>query len=334
MTAISIAEPSPKILEPEPVDDIRLFPRSPEVPEGCIVVDDIPGDDFPYPVHIHKVNYVTREIASADRDERESIDLPMWIFEPQLPDGTPETVREQQRWPGIVFVRGSAFHEQNVLDYISYFVRLAERGFVVAAPKYRHSDIAAFPAQMQDCKTAVRFVRKNADTYHVDGDRIALFGDSSGGHTVLMAGFTADHEPDTPVYGECSSAVSCIVDWYGPTDFSMMNRYPSVQNHTDADSPEGFEIGHVDVLDNPELNAKASVLAYISEDAPIPPTLIMHGGRDMIVPFNQSVRLYAKLKECRKDVTFMKINNANHACLGFRSNRALDMVVDYIRQHM
>lgn len=66
-------------------------------------------------------------------------------------------------WPVIVFVRGSAFHEQNVTDYSNYFVRIAEQGYVVAALKYRHSDIAPFPVQMQDCKTAVRFMRKNAN---------------------------------------------------------------------------------------------------------------------------------------------------------------------------
>ena len=62
---------------------------------------------------------------------------------------------------------------------------------MVAALKYRHSDIAPFPAQMQDCKTAVRFMRKNAERFHCNKDRIALWGDSSGGHTVLMAGSLA-----------------------------------------------------------------------------------------------------------------------------------------------
>ena len=146
-------------------------------------------------------------------------------------------------WPVIVFVRSSTFHEQNVTDYSNYFVRIAEQGYVVAALKYRHSDIAPFPAQMQDCKTAVRFMRKNAERFHCNKDRIALWGDSSGGHTVLMAGFTGNRAPDTDAYAEESAEVNAIVDWHGPTDFAKMNFYPSSQNHSDPQCPEGVVIG-------------------------------------------------------------------------------------------
>lgn len=159
-------------------------------------------------------------------------------------------------WPVIVFVRGSAFHKQNVTDCSNYFVRIAEQGYVVDALKYRHSDIAPFPAQMQDCKTAVRFMRKNAERFHCNKDRIALWGDSSGGHTVLMAGFTGNRAPDTDAYAEESAEVNAIVDWHGPTDFAKMNFYPSSQNHSDPQCPEGVVIGGGDVLEHPDLSAQ------------------------------------------------------------------------------
>lgn len=155
------------------------------------MISDLDQDDFGYPVNIEQVTYVTRQLADGS-----SVDLPIWVFTPGV-DNMPEGAMPEGGWPVIVFVRGSAFHKQNVTDCSNYFVRIAEQGYVVAALKYRHSDIAPFPAQMQDCKTAVRFMRKNAERFHCNKDRIALWGDSSGGHTVLMAGFTGNRAPDT-----------------------------------------------------------------------------------------------------------------------------------------
>lgn len=165
----------------------------------------------------------------------------------------------------------------------------------------------AVPAQMQDCKTAIRYVRRNAERLGFDPGRIALFGDSAGGHTVLVAGFTGDAAPDTPEYAETSAEVSCIVDWYGPTDFVKMNYYPSSQDHNPADCPEGMELGGVSVLENPDRSREASPMTYLSEDRPTPPTLIMHGGRDLLVPFNQSCRLYVTMRALGKDVTFLSL---------------------------
>lgn len=114
---------------------------------------------------------------------------------------------------------GSAFHKQWLWDHISRHIRMAEHGYVVAIVEYRPSEIAPFPAQMQDAKTAVRFLKKHCEEYHIDVDHMAIAGDSSGGHTALMAGFTGDEGPDTRLYGEYSAKVNCIIDLYGPTVF-------------------------------------------------------------------------------------------------------------------
>lgn len=188
-----VAPPSPTQLAPipTPVEQTKFFPHTDEFPEGCQVISDLDQDDFGYPVNIEQVTYVTRQLADGS-----SVDLPIWVFTPGV-DNMPEGAMPEGGWPVIVFVRGSAFHKQNVTDCSNCFVRIAEQGYVVAALKYRHSDIAPFPVQMQDCKTAVRFMRKNAERFHCNKDRIALWGDSSGGHTVLMAGFTGNRAPDT-----------------------------------------------------------------------------------------------------------------------------------------
>ncbi|KAA8826791.1 alpha/beta hydrolase [Bifidobacterium reuteri] len=325
-----IAPPSPQPLEPieTPIPETKNFPHTDEVPEGCIVLSEPSEDTFGYPVDMEQITYATRQLADGT-----SVDMPLWVFMPGV-DNMPEGRIPEDGWPVIVFVRGSAFHEQNVLDYLNYYVRIAERGYVVAAVKYRPSDDAPFPAQMQDCKTAVRFMRANAERFHANKDRVALWGDSSGGHTVLMAGFTGDTAPDTPDYQPVSAEVKCIVDWYGPTDFAMMSHYPSSQNHHVPECPEGVELGGVDVLEHPELNRAASPMTYLTADRPTPPTLIMHGGRDQLVPFNQSCRLYATMRALGKDVTFYKLDNSCHACYGFRSDTAFDVVFDWLKDRL
>ena len=91
---------------------------------------------------------------------------------------------------------------------------LARRGFVTAILQYRESDLAAFPAQIQDAKTGVRFLRKHAEEYHIDVDNIFIMGDSSGGHTAVLAGITAGQDIlDTEDYNEFSCEVKAIVDF-------------------------------------------------------------------------------------------------------------------------
>lgn len=174
----------------------------------------------------------------------------------------------------------------------------------------------------------------NAGKYRVDADRTALWGDSSGGHTALMAGFTGDGEPDMDAYREQSAAVKCIVDWYGPTDIAKMNYYPSSMDHTQADSPEGFVIGRKNVLENPELADATVPMNYLSREKETPPLLIMHGGSDMLVPFNQSCRLYERMKELGKNVEFIKLAGANHGFMGFNCDEALDAVEGFLRKYI
>ena len=126
-------------------------------------------------------------------------------------------------------------------------------------------------------------MRMNAEKYNIDSQRIALWGDSSGGHTVVMAGITADCELDTELYKEFSCKVQCIIDWYGPTDISKMNYVLSSQNHIEPDSPEGYLIGCKNVLENLDLVAPTIPMNYLSADKEVPPIMIMHGSRDDLV---------------------------------------------------
>ena len=260
MVAPASAEPLKPI--PTPVDQVADFPHSDEVPEGCVVIEDDFADTFFFSTYITEEKYVTRETKEGHLDLKLTIYTP-FHDDPNMPDGNHEN-----GWPVIVFMRGAAFFKPNPASFNSLYTRLSEKGYAVVVPEYRPSTVAPFPAQMQDCKTAIRYVRRNAERLGFDPGRIALFGDSAGGHTVLVAGFTGDAAPDTPEYAETSAEVSCIVDWYGPTDFVKMNYYPSSQDHNPADCPEGMELGGVSVLENPDRSREASPMTYLSEDRP------------------------------------------------------------------
>ena len=293
------------------------FPRDPEVPEG---VEVIQLQDRPVPPPVFHLNVVY--------DRKNDVDLHLQILTPFIPYG------RNEKYPLIVFIPGSAWMKQAYFQSLPNMIRMSQKGYATAIVEYRHTGLAGFPAQAEDAKTAIRFMRLHAEEYHVDTERIAVWGDSSGGHTALMAGLTIGDYPDNGTYGDVSSAVSCIVDWYGPTDIIEMNSYPSAMDHIEPASPEGRLIGFKNVRENPELTRKASPLYYLFAEKEIPPLLIMHGNRDQLVCYQQSVFLYQKMKELGKDVQMYCLDGAYHGFGGFQSDEALEIVDRFIRSKM
>lgn len=216
-------------------------------------------------------------------------------------------------FPIIVFIQGSAWFAQNRHTAIPQLSDFAHRGYVVASVEHRHSLEAEFPAQIQDVKSAIRFLRAHSSTYRIDPERVAIWGDSSGGHLAALVGVSegGGEEFETDAYPEQSSGVKAVVDFYGPTDFLRMSNFPSRIDHDAASSPESLLIGGP-IQQHREKATKANPIAYISKDKTLPPFLIMHGDQDDIVPFNQSVLLYQALIEARQDVTFYKVKGGGH----------------------
>lgn len=295
----------------------RNFPESEELPEGAYEISL--EDTYGYGVNFKPdVTYINR----AGTDLHLNIITPVDKCDPM------------RTWPLIVFIQGSGWGKQNLYDHFPLLLRMAQRGYVTAIVEYRSSDIAAFPAQVEDAKTAIRYLKKNAQTYSIDCGRIALWGDSSGGHTAVMVAVTENNWPDTDAYGEFTTAVNCVIDWYGPTDISKMSSYPSTMDHVSAQCPEGKLLGGVPVLDNPDRVYPTVPMNYISKEKKLSPILVMHGGSDMLVPFNQSVRLYEKLKETGKEVEFVKLTGAHHGHGGFNSDKALDFVEQFMKKYL
>jgi acetyl esterase/lipase len=301
MENLELIPPYPMFGEP--------FPESEELPEGTISVK---WTDKPGSVLIDlKTNVVYQSLSGEDQHLQIITPLSM------IPDNTPA-----RKYPLVAYIQGSAWMRQNIMMSLPLLIQVAQAGYVVAIVEYRPTEIAMFPAQIEDAKSAIRYMIEYAEEYHVDPGKIIVWGDSSGGHTAVSVGISGD------------VPVKCIVDWYGPTDIKMMNYYPSKMDHISADSPEGKLLGNKPVLENIELAEQANPITHLSIAKPTPPILIMHGGSDGAVPFNQSVRLYNKLRELGKEVTFYKLEGGDHGTGGFNSDECLRTTLDYIASHI
>jgi len=224
--------------------------------------------------------------------------------------------------PLIIWIHGGAWKGGSKEQCPA--LRYLERGYAVASLNYRLSQHAIFPAQIEDCKAAVRWLRAHAKENHLDVNRFAAWGSSAGGHLVALLGTSGGvKEFDVGENLTESSRVQAVVDWFGPTDFTLMSKY-SVPNapfdHDAADSPESQLIGGA-IQQNKEKAAKASPLTYVSKDDP--PCLIMHGNKDNLVPYQQSELLRDALQKAGVSVTLKIIEGAGH---GF-GGRDIDMPV-------
>ena len=181
--------------------------------------------------------------------------------------------------PAIIFIHGGGWRAGNRSMYRLYASRFALKGFVTINISYRLSGQALFPAALEDVQTVIRWARKNAATYQIDPDRIGLAGGSAGGHLALLAGYLGDNPGviTKREFPEFSNSVQAIVDLYGPTDLTtpFCQTVPIVEKFLGTTFQE-----------KPDLFKKASPVTWIGKDSP--PTLIIHGTLDDVVPFEQA----------------------------------------------
>lgn len=183
---------------------------------------------------------------------------------------------------------------------------LVAAGFVVASADYRLSGTAVFPAQLQDAKAAVRWLRTNAAAYGVDPDRIYAWGDSAGGHLASLVALTADANTTA------ADRVAAVAAWYPPTDLVKLGRQALPDAVASADDPgsrEALLLG-AQPADAPEKAAAASPLSYVHRDAP--PFFLAHGTADRFVPAAQSASLAEALEAAGAAVELLLIDGADH----------------------
>ncbi len=240
---------------------------------------------------------------------------------------------KNEGYPLILFVQGSAWRKQDIYKRLPQLGYVARKGFTVALVQYRESEIAPFPAQVQDTKAAIRFLRKHAGQYRINPDQVFLWGDSSGGHTALLAGMTADSQNmQTEFYEGEKEKVNAIIDFYGVVDIRMPDGFPNTPNHQQADSAEGMLMGGRNINEIPEEAKKSVPMEYIGPDTP--PILIMHGTKDRTVSFKHSVKLYEALKKKGKVTEFYRICGADHGSPAFYTDDTLDLMISFIRKYI
>jgi len=207
-------------------------------------------------------------------------------------------------FPVIVSIHGGGFEAGDKRDaQAEPMLKGLERGYAVVSVNYRLSGEEIWPAQIYDCKAAIRWIRANADKYNFDPDNIAAWGGSAGGHLSAMLGTSGDIEKleDLSLGNqEYSSRIQAVVDWFGPTDFLKMDEQleesgvPDPMIHCVPGAPESNLLGQ-DIRNVPELVKEADPTTYVSSDDP--PFFIQHGTEDNLVPYQGSVILARKLGE-------------------------------------
>ena len=233
--------------------------------------------------------------------------------------------------PLVVFVNGGGYRSPKMYIRIPWLARLAERGYIVAMPQYRGSDIAAFPAMVQDVRTAIRFLRSHADEFSIDPDRIVLMGGSAGGHAALLATYGDDRfdAPDDDL--SISAAVCGVLDLYGPTDLLQME--PEGCSELEAAlSLSGRWFGGIDIRHHPESVAPSIVSRYIHAGVSIPPAFIAHGDADEVVPYHQSKILFHALNAAGHEAEFYCLDGAGHADPAFFTESMMDLYADFINR--
>jgi acetyl esterase/lipase len=237
--------------------------------------------------------------------------------------------------PVIVWVHGGAWMGGSK-DGGGPALPFAGKGYAVASINYRLSQHAVFPAQIEDCKGAIRWLRANAKTYNLNPERIGVWGASAGGHLVALLGTSGGVEDREGKGGNLdqSSRVQAVVDFFGPTDFLQMDAHalPGARlKHDVPTSPESRLIGGA-IQENVEKVGRANPIKYVTKDAP--PFLIVHGEQDPLVPCHQSELLYQALKQVRSDVTFYKIAGSGHGSPEFHTDMMRAAVQAFFDKHL
>lgn len=239
------------------------------------------------------------------------------------------------RFPLIVFVQGSAWTFPNVNYEIPQLARYAQHGYVVATVTHRNSnDGFPFPAFLEDVKCAVRYLRAHADEHRIDPERVAVYGTSSGGNTALLLGLTGDDARyKTDEYADYSDAVSAVVECFGPTDMFTLYEYHKARNGEAAAIPA--VIGYpAESEEGKNIARDMSPLLIAEEGKAYPPTLILHGDCDTVVPYeSQGVRMYERLCELGCDTEMVCVEGADHEG-SFWSDELHDIAFAFLNRYL
>jgi acetyl esterase/lipase len=245
-------------------------------------------------------------------------------------------------FPVVVMVHGGGFMFGDKADGagLAGVDQLLAAGYAVASINYRLSGEAKYPAQIQDAKAAVRYLRANAAQYELNPEQIGAWGASAGGNLVALLGTTCGvPELEGADLGntEQSSCVQAVVDWFGPIDFLKMDEQfagsSCAQDHNDANSPESQLVG-APIQTVPDVVKTTNPMNYITaDDAPF---LIQHGSSDCNIPPIQGQNLADALGAVvgAENATYTLIDGAGHGGAQFGTEANLALVIAFLDMHL
>jgi len=228
---------------------------------------------------------------------------------------------QKNTYKAVIVIYGSAWFSNNAKAMASASIGtpLLQAGFAVVSINHRSSTEAIWPAQIQDVKAAIRYVRANAASYDIDPSFIGITGFSSGGHLATFAGvtndvktltsadLTVDIEGSVGNYLSTSSRVHAVVDWFGPVDMARMS---NCEAPNDQSSPEAILIGKKDPRLEPDWVKLISPINFVDKDDP--KILIIHGDTDNVVPHCQSINLKNAYDNAGGNATFISVPGGGH----------------------
>ncbi|RSL34081.1 alpha/beta hydrolase [Salibacterium salarium] len=262
-----------------------------------------------------------------------SVPLEMDILEPQ----------KEEASPAVLFVPGGGFMSANNEKSVQQRMEIAEEGYVVASMEYRITPQSTFPDPLKDVKSAIRFLRANAEKFNIDPERIAVMGSSAGGYLSAFAGVTNGvDEFDTGEHLNESSDVQAVIDLYGLSDLTKVGDgkpEEAASLHDSASAPEGMWVNGPAVFgpggsihDNPELADEANPISYVSEtDTPF---LFLHGDSDELVLPSQTEILHEALLSQGADSTRYLIEGAGHGGMEWVQPEVIDILTDFLDEKL
>jgi acetyl esterase/lipase len=233
--------------------------------------------------------------------------------------------------PLVVYIHGGGWRSGSRKN--SFASWIAEHGYALASIEYRLSKVATFPAQIHDCKGAVRWLRANATKYGYDVERIAVVGTSAGGYLAVLLGTTAgEKEMEGEVGGNLdqSSRVQAVVDFYGPTDFVLRSKDQPKQ--TDTPGGKVYQLLGKPVKKNVELAKTASPAFHVTKDDP--PLLIFHGTQDKTVLINQAERIRDAYKSEGLIVEYRTVEGAGHGGSAYTTPKCQEPTLQFLKRYL
>jgi len=226
--------------------------------------------------------------------------------------------------PTVVFLHGEGWRAGRRQQMNHFIEGMARLGYVGVTPDYRLVPGARFPAQVEDCKAAIRWLRAHAAEYGIRAHRIGVVGFSAGGHLAAMLGLTGMQDGLEGTGGNAgqSSRVQAVVSFFGPTDFSTRDWPADLEKEVIVPFLGGSW------ADRPDVYRKASPISYASAQAP--PFLFVHGTDDRLVPVDQSRRLAARLERLGVPAPVIEFEGEGHGFSDAVNQKAMQQMLDFL----